>query len=122
MVLPSYSIASQFLDPLSYQPSINLERIRSTYIQKVDLEAEGSRQAPAIRVPMFRAVRCVALQALALEVLRTLSMVAWTDTVGLVVVTVVAIVGLALAAGVMAAVAAALLLADIGVADILTDC
>lgn len=76
MVLPSYSIASQFLEPLSYQPSINLERIRSTYIQKVDLEAEGSRQAPAIRVPMFRAVRYVVLQALALEVLRTLSMVA----------------------------------------------
>ena len=71
---------------------------------------------------MFRAVRYVVLQALALEVVRTLSMVAWTVNVGLVVITVVVIVGLALAAGVMAAVAAALLLADIGVADILTDC
>ena len=38
------------------------------------------------------------------------------------VVTVVVTVGLALAAGVMATVAVALLLADNGVADILTDC
>ena len=68
MVLPSYSTASQFLDPLSYRPSINLGGDQVN-VQKVKLEAEVSRQAPTIRMPIFRAVRYVVLPALALEVL-----------------------------------------------------